>query len=392
MHTSGWVWHREADEVQVREDNARLRVVLGHCPTGVAVLDENGSLIGYNEQFKSLFSTPPPLGEPIVRFFAEGPRAMLAEVVALAGTTQRAGAIISMQATAGEEHAIEFLVGTLPGEGTRSTGVVMAANDRTARIRKDGDRSLLTREIGEANCQRAINFAQSALCHDMNNVLTTLTLAVESLRKQCGTANLEIVTMMRELGEAVKHGGELIARAKSRPQPNAQREVTEVRTCVERAEQVVAPLARGAGVTIAMSIVGSPRVPLGGTELTQVITNILTNSVHAIQDAQRPGRIDVTVECVKPEMVNLCVRDTGIGIDPSRLVDSFEAFQTTRAERGGTGLGLAIAREIIEGAGGHIDVLSTPGATTEMCIQLPVVLADESSRAPGGPREEGTAG
>jgi signal transduction histidine kinase len=382
MHTSRWVWHRETDEAHVRDDNARLRAVLGHCPTGIAVLDENGNLVGYNEQFKSLFSAPPPLGEPVAQLFEEGPRAMLAEVVALAGTKQRAGAIISMQATANEEHAIEFLVGTLPGDATRSIGVVMAANDRTERIREEGDRSLLAREIGDANCERAINLAQSAMCHDMNNVLATIMLTLESLRKRCGTVDPEISTMLRELDEASKHGRELVARAKSRPQDTAsRREVAEVRTCVERAAQVVAPLARSAKVTLSIRVLCDARVPLGGTELTQVLTNLLTNSVHAIQDAQRPGRIDVKVECITPEAVTLCVRDNGIGIEPSRLVDSFEAFQTTRATRGGTGLGLAIAREIIEGAGGHIDVISTPGSATEMHIELPLVLANGPSRA-----------
>lgn len=260
MHTSRWVWHRETDEAHVRDDNARLRAVLGHCPTGIAVLDENGNLVGYNEQFKSLFSAPPPLGEPVAQLFEEGPRAMLAEVVALAGTKQRAGAIISMQATANEEHAIEFLVGTLPGDATRSIGVVMAANDRTERIREEGDRSLLAREIGDANCERAINLAQSAMCHDMNNVLATIMLTLESLRKRCGTVDPEISTMLRELDEASKHGRELVARAKSRPQDTAsRREVAEVRTCVERAAQVVAPLARSAKVTL--SIRGPLRRP-----------------------------------------------------------------------------------------------------------------------------------
>jgi signal transduction histidine kinase len=376
MHTSGWFWHREADEAHVLDDNARLRAVLGHCPTGVAVLDESGTLVGYNEHFKSLFVSPPPLGEPVAQLFDKGPRAMLAEVVTLAGTKRRAGAILSMQATVGEEHAIEVLVGTLPGDASKSIGVVMAANDRTERIREESERALLAGEIGAANCQRAINLAQSALCHDMNNVLTTIGLTAELLRKRPGMEDLEANTMLRELGEAANHGCELIARARSHSRATPlPLENAEVRACVERAARVVGPLARSASVTLALRVVDDARVPLGSTELTQVVTNLLTNSVHAVQDAGRAGRIDVTVECTRPHAVTLCVRDDGVGIEPSRLVDSFEAFQTTRASRGGTGLGLPIAREIIEGAGGHIDVLSTAGSSTEMRIELPAESA-----------------
>jgi signal transduction histidine kinase len=375
MHSSGWVWFREADVAHARDDNARLRAVLGHCPTGIAVLDETGNLVGYNNEFKSLFSTPPPLGEPVAQLFAEGSRAMLAEVVALAGTKQRAGAMLSMHTTVGEEHDFEFLVATLPGEGTRTIGVVMAENDRTERIREESERSLLARSIGDANCNRAIDLAQSAMCHDINNVLGVLTLTVGWLQARCGAADSEVCTMLSELDDAVKHGREIVARARSQAQVVAARgdsDSTDVRECVHRAAQVVAPLARGAKVTIAINVLGDALVPLGGTELTQVLTNLMTNSVHAIEDARRPGRIDVTVECPTPNVVSLCVRDDGIGIEPSRLVDSFDAFQTTRATRGGTGLGLAIAREIVEGAGGHIDVLSTPGRATEMRLELPV--------------------
>ncbi len=372
MQTSAWVWYREADDAHARDDNARFRAVLGHCPTCIAVLDENGNLVGYNEEFKSIFSTPPLIGEPVTQLFDERPRAMLAEVVALAGTKQRAGAIISMRTTVGEEHEFEFLVATLPGDGPRSIGVVMAAVDRMERTHEEGERSLLARDIADANCHRAINLAQSAMCHDIINVLTALGATLASLRERCGTADSEICTMLRELDEAVKHGGEIVARAKSQSHVFvARRETTDVRECLERAAQIVTPLARSAKVTLATRVLSDARVPLTGTELMQVLTNLLTNSVHAVQDARRPGRIDVTVECATPEGVAISVRDDGVGIEPSRLVDSFEAFETTRAARGGTGLGLAIAREIVESAGGHVDVLSTPGCATEMRIELP---------------------
>jgi PAS domain S-box-containing protein len=372
MQTSGWVWYREADEAHARDDNARFRAVLGHCPTCIAVLDENGNLVGYNEEFKALFSKPPPIGEPVGQLFDEGPRRMLAEVVALAGTKQRAAAIISMHTKVGEEHEFEFLVATLPGEGTRTIGVVMAAADRTERAHEESERSILARDVAEANCHGAINLAQSALCHDIGNVFSALALMLPSLRKRVGTTDSEISTMLREFEETLKHGADIVMRAGRRSQVFPERpETTDVSECVSRAATVVAALARNAKTTMGIRILSDARVALGGPELTQVLTNLFTNSIHAIQDAQRPGHIDVTVECGTPDSVTLCVRDDGIGIEPSRLADSFEAFETTRSARGGTGLGLAIARNIIEGAQGHIDVFSTPGSGTEMRLELP---------------------
>jgi len=380
MHTASWVWYRDADDAHARDDNARFRAVLGHFPKCIAVLDEDGNLVGYNEHFKALFSTPPPIGEPVAELFDERPRAMLAEVIA---SKRRAGAIISLHTAVGEAHEFEFLVATLPGDATRTIGVVMTADDRTERIREESERSVLARDIGNANCQTAINLAQLAMCHDMNNVLTMMTLVLGSPRlRGVGSADPELGAHLGELDEAVKQGAEIVARAKRHSQVFAvRRQTADVGECVARAAMVVAPLARSASVVVAVSVLCKARVALGGTELTQVLTNLMTNSVHAIEEARRPGRIEVTVECAKPEMVTLRVRDDGVGIEPSRLVDSFEAFQTTRAARGGTGLGLAIAREIIESAGGHIDVLSTPGSATEMRLELPTTPHTETRTA-----------
>ena len=229
METSGWVWYREADDTHARDDNARFRAVLGHCPTCIAVLDEDGHLVGYNQEFKALFSAPPLIGGSVSHLFDERPRAMLAEVVALAGSRQCAGAIISMHTSAGEEREFEFLVATLPGDGLRTIGVVMAAGDRTERSHEEGERALLARNVAEANCHGAINLAQSAMGHDINNVLAALTLTLASLRERCGTADSETCTMLRELDEAVKLGGEIVrARGSAHGVPSS---AARPRTC-----------------------------------------------------------------------------------------------------------------------------------------------------------------
>jgi signal transduction histidine kinase len=392
MHSSGWAWYRDDDEAHRSEDNARFRAVLGHCPKCIAVLDERGDLVGYNEEFKDLFDAPPPMGAPVANLFDDGPRAMLAEVVANAGTQRRAGAIVTMRTTAHGEREVEFLVATLPGDASRSIGVVMAADDRTARDRAEAERMLVVRGVGDANCARAIDLAQAALCHDLNNVLAVVTLAVATLRQRSGDGG-QTGELLREVDAAVQHGTSIVARARALGRGSATAravtpETTSVRDSVSEAVAVVAPLARSARVLLATRIGSDARVPLASAELTQVVTNLLTNAVHAIEDARRPGRVEVTVDgAAGPgSSVTISVRDDGVGIEPSRLVDSFEAFQTTRAASGGTGLGLAIAREIVESAGGHIDVVSTPGAGTEMRIELPTTAAQAGRTATTGAR------
>jgi signal transduction histidine kinase len=59
-----------------------------------------------------------------------------------------------------------------------------------------------------------------------------------------------------------------------------------------------------------------------------------------------------------------------VGIGPENLSRIFEPYFTTK--RGGSGLGLAIARNIIEGLGGSIAVVSRAGEGTDITLELPV--------------------
>ena len=72
----------------------------------------------------------------------------------------------------------------------------------------------------------------------------------------------------------------------------------------------------------------------------------------------------------------ICIRDNGIGIDPSEQQKIFRKFY--RSQKGnvhstkGLGLGLYFTKKVIDGHHGTILVKSTPGAGTEFSIEIPV--------------------
>ena len=74
--------------------------------------------------------------------------------------------------------------------------------------------------------------------------------------------------------------------------------------------------------------------------------------------------------------VEICVRDTGVGIDAEVQERIFEPFYTTKPK--GTGLGLATVHRIVEAHGGVLKVKSEPGQGTEVAVAFPRFAALES--------------
>jgi signal transduction histidine kinase/DNA-binding response OmpR family regulator len=110
--------------------------------------------------------------------------------------------------------------------------------------------------------------------------------------------------------------------------------------------------------------------------LQQVFWNLFNN---AVKFTPAEGKISVTVEKNKPN-VNICIRDSGIGIDARFLPFIFERFQqadgsTTRAH-GGLGLGLAIVRHLVDLHSGEIQVESAGvGKGSTFSVTLPLAAA-----------------
>lgn len=72
------------------------------------------------------------------------------------------------------------------------------------------------------------------------------------------------------------------------------------------------------------------------------------------------------------EVVDIAIRDNGVGIPPDILPRIFDPFFTTREVGKGSGLGLFIVFKIIEEHGGCIAVESAPGQGTAFTIRLPL--------------------
>jgi signal transduction histidine kinase len=119
-----------------------------------------------------------------------------------------------------------------------------------------------------------------------------------------------------------------------------------------------------------------PAVVADRVELQQVVINLVTNSVQAMEAVPDRPRHLVVRSFAQADEVVVSVRDSGIGIEPSSMGRLFNAFFTTKAD--GMGMGLSICRSIIQSHGGRIWASNNTGPGMTFQFALPLKAGETS--------------
>lgn len=104
--------------------------------------------------------------------------------------------------------------------------------------------------------------------------------------------------------------------------------------------------------------------------LSQVLTNLITNSISHAFEGRESGRIHIDV--TESDGVTINYNDDGIGMDPKALSKLFEPFYTTKRGFGGSGLGAHLIYNLVtQSLAGKLSVSSQPGEGLFFKITLP---------------------
>lgn len=118
-----------------------------------------------------------------------------------------------------------------------------------------------------------------------------------------------------------------------------------------------------------------PRVFISRMALQELYRHLISNALVYHREGVTPEiRLGAADE---GDHWRMWVADNGIGIEPSYHQDIFRLFTRLHPQGpyAGTGAGLAICRRIVNGAGGHLWVESTPGRGSEFFFTLPKLSA-----------------
>jgi signal transduction histidine kinase len=156
-------------------------------------------------------------------------------------------------------------------------------------------------------------------------------------------------------------------------------DLTEV---ISAALESVQPSADARGIKI-QTLLDPSAGPARGDpgRLQQIIWNLLSN---AIKFTPRGGRVQVSLSRNQSH-VEICVSDTGAGIDPKFLPHMFDRFRQADASitrnHGGLGLGLSIVKQLVEMHGGTVSAASDGlGRGASFSVLIPIPLLQGESR------------
>ncbi len=112
------------------------------------------------------------------------------------------------------------------------------------------------------------------------------------------------------------------------------------------------------------------------TMVERILTNLLSNAIKFTP----PGGsvwVEATVSTRQPQMLEVSVSDTGVGIDPQYVNEIFQRYRCLEVPGlgrvSGTGLGLYIVKGLVEAHEGQIEVRSAPGEGSTFTFTLPLL-------------------
>ncbi|MEZ4524786.1 MAG: PAS domain S-box protein [Desulfobacterales bacterium] len=267
-----------------------------------------------------------------------------------------------------------------------SLGAVTGASIITRDIT---EKSILEEQVRQAQKRQAIGTLAAGIAHDFNNILMPI-IGFSELSLDLVPRKSPAEENLRQILKSAERARELIQHILTFSRESRQeRQPVKLQYIVKEALKLIRATLPST-IRIRQEIHNCSDVLADPTQIHQIVMNLCTNAYHAMEENGGTLEISLTDVCTDVQdcaeiwglnpgkYVQLRVRDTGHGIDPSIMPNIFDPYFTTKEEGKGTGLGLAVVQGIVKNHGGKIKIASTPGSGTCFEIYFPQIEEDAS--------------
>jgi PAS domain S-box-containing protein len=224
---------------------------------------------------------------------------------------------------------------------------------------------------------RALGQMASGIAHDINNAISPAALYVESVLEREQGLSARAREHLNTVQQAIHDVAQTVSRLREFYRPREAQlpfEPIDVNLVVHQVCDLTrarwSDIPQQRGIVIHLDTELAQRLPTimgAAAELRDALTNLIFNAVDAMPTG---GTLTITTR-EAAGMVDIEVRDTGIGMDEETRRRCIEPFFTTKGQRG-TGLGLATVYGMLERHAGVLEIESVPSNGTSVRLRFPV--------------------
>jgi PAS domain S-box-containing protein len=363
---------------EVERQRQYLESLVAISPAAVVVMDADQLVTDWNPAAAELFgySADEALGRTIDELvFGDADRGEGREITHEAMKVGRAQRITRRRRKDGTPVDVELKLVQLTADGSH-VGFLGIYHDVTElqRARQEAEAATQAKSAFLATMSHEIRTPMNAVIG-----MTDLLLGTELTGEQ-----REFAEVVHSSGDALLHViDDILDYSKIEAgKLELEHEPFDLRECVERALEIVAPRAWEKRIELGCLIDEDAPAGIVGdaSRLRQVLLNLLSNAVKFTEEGEVVVLVEAEATASGPVRLEFAVRDTGIGIPPDRMDRLFTSFSqvdaSTTRRYGGTGLGLAISKRLVELMGGTIRVESDEGEGSIFRITLLVEPAE----------------
>lgn len=246
------------------------------------------------------------------------------------------------------------------------------------------ERQAAAEQLHEAQKLETIGQLTGGVAHDVNNLLTPITGALDLLSRRYADQDPRMGRLIDGALQSAERARLLVSRLLGFARRQVlEKKATDVCALVEGVQDLVTS-SIGPGIKLQLECADTlPAAMADPNQLELAILNLCVNARDAMSDG---GTLTISASCVSIEdsnadglkagrYISLAVRDTGTGMDANTLARAVEPFYSTKEVGKGTGLGLSMVHGLAGQLGGAFTLESEVGRGTQARFYLPV--ADE---------------
>ncbi len=341
-----------------------VRSLMEAVPDAIIVLDPQGRVLEQNPSARGAGTGPPgtPPGRSVFESLDQYATAhMRANLdAAFTGDVRR----FEVPFTHGDgSPGVTSVIYAPVREGGKITKVLALVRDVSEQRRTDA-------QLQQAEKLAAMGQLVSGVAHEINNPAAIISGFAETLLlDQLVDEQRDMVRMIRDEAQRIgRITANLLAFARS---GGRERGLVELNDVVQRTFALRSYYLSTLNILVSLDLdPGNPKTWANGSEMQQLLLNLLINAEQALLSVPPPRSIVLRTR-VDDQNVLLQCADTGPGVPPDLQTKIFDPFFTTKPEGVGTGLGLSICYGIARDHGGRIWVESPPGAGATFTVAIP---------------------